>query len=479
MGRLAGLVLLAGVLAAPAQAALPRCAAAWGEAEAWQPGEDYAAFRARLPRSTCRKRWTLLMFMAGDAEDLVAPMDANLQALRDAGASTEELDVVVLRDDLGPTGLRRLHVFPAGLAEAGGFADESRPPEELLRRFLHWGVTEYPAEHYLVVLAGHGLGWRPGLADVPEEARRFDLRSRWGGFGYDVTDGTVMDTPALRRALESVVDGPLQGRPFDVLLSDACLMQSLEVLAELADVARYIGGSEQVQPYRGLPYKGILKRLRQPPTDPVDGCPEQDGPCRVAHTTATIQLEALERGDAAEQDLAERFTYALVDTSALRLRVLPALADFADAAAALIEQAPDRSFGLATVLADTPGFLGGTRDLGAWLTRVEGVERPGLGGPHAALHAAARAVRYALDLAVVDRAFGKVYRRDATGKYAGMQGVAVWLPLDQADRDRRLAFFLGSRLHRTLGVAPGQRAGRWSRLLSLVYEPPVPGTCAP
>ena len=51
--------------------------------------------------------------------------------------------------------------------------------------------------------------------------------------------------------------------------------------------------------------------------------------------------------------------------------------------------------------------------------------------------------------------------------------------LDQADRDRRLAFFLGSRLHRTLGVAPGQRAGRWSRLLSLVYEPPVPGTCAP
>ncbi|MEZ4471830.1 MAG: clostripain-related cysteine peptidase [bacterium] len=479
MARVALALALLALAATPA-AALPTCAAAWGGPEAWSPGQDYAAFRVEKPRAGCRKRWTVLLYLAGDAEDLVAPMDANIQALRDAGGSTADLDVVVLRDELGPTGLKRLHVFADGLAEAGGFADESRPPEELLRRFLQWGVAEYPADHYMVVLAGHGLGWRPTLPDLPAEAARFDLRSKWGGFGFDATDGTVLDTPALRRALESVVDGPLGGRPLDVLLSDACLMQSLEVLTELADVARYVGGSEQVQPYRGLPYAGILKRLRRPPTDPVDGCADGDSPCRLARTVASEQLQTLERDASVEAEIRARFTYSVVDTSALRLRVLPALADFADAASALIVQAPESSFGFATVLADTPGFLGGTRDLGAWLARVEGIEPARRGGAHAALHAAARAAHYALDTAVVDRGLGKAYRADARGEYVGMLGVALWLPVDQADRDRRLPFFAGSRLHRTLGVASGEREGRWPRLLSLIYEPPVPAeSCAP
>ena len=454
------------------------CVDTWAEPEAFAPGDDYAALRQSHPRAPCTKRWTALLYLAGDAQDLVAPMQANLAALQTAGGSTADLDVVVLHDDLGPSGLKRLHIYAGGAAEIGGdpsFTDETRPPEEILRRFLAWGVTEYPAEHTLVVLAGHGLGWRPTLPTAPAEAQQFDLKSKWGGFGFDASNGTVLDTPALRRALEAVVEGPRQGRPFDVVLSDACLMQSLEVATELADTTRYLGGSAQVQPYVGLPYASLLRRLRRPPTDPVDGCADGDGPCRVARQTATLHQQALERSASVEAVVKAQHTYAVLDTAQLRLRLLPALATFADALADLIERHPETSIDVGVVLGETPGFLGGTRDLGAFLNRIEQIHTALRGGAFATVNTAARDARLALDTTVLNHALGSTYRSE--DRYAGMKGLAVWLPMDEPDSQRRLDFFLQSRLHRTLGPAPGQTRGRWQRLLDLTFRPPVPAEC--
>src|SRR5205823_4360611 len=60
-----------------------------------------------------------------------------------------------------------------------------------------------------------------------------------------------------------VLDGVRRriGRPVDVLLSDACLMQTVEVAAELAGTARFSVGSSQVQGYLGLPYRRVVQRL--------------------------------------------------------------------------------------------------------------------------------------------------------------------------------------------------------------------------
>lgn len=474
---LAGLLGLGAFLAPRPGAAAPVCAEAWGRPEVYAADQDYAALRAAFPRTGCRKRWTALIWLAGDSEDLVAPMRANLAALAAGGGSTADLDVVVLHDDFGPGGLKRLHIFGGATAEVGGFADESAPPEDLLRRFLTWGVAEYPADHYLVVLAGHGLGWRPILPEVPPDARQFDLQSRWGGFGFDATDGTVLDLPTLRRTLEGVVDGPLQGRPFDVVLSDACLMQSMEVATELADVARYLGGSEQVQPYAGLPYGPLLKRMRRPPTDPVDGCTEGDSPCRLAHQAAALQQQALDRDPTAEGPTRDQYTYAVVDTAELRLRLVPALATLADRVAEQIERAPEASIDFGVVLSESPGFLGGTRDLGVVLERIQQINPPGRGGPSGAVLTAARDAALALDTTVVDHAFGRAYRSEP--RYLGMRGLAIWLPINEADRDRRLEFFLQSRLHRTLGRAPGQAQQRWARMLALTFAPPLPGNQCP
>jgi hypothetical protein len=112
--------------------------------------------------------------------------------------------------------------------------DETLPPGESLRRFLAWGVASYPSSHYLVIVWGHGFGWHPARGRDSGSGLS-DRRLLTGGIAWDQSQGTVLDIPSLRAALDSVSREHLGGRPFDVYASDACLMQSLEVATELAD----------------------------------------------------------------------------------------------------------------------------------------------------------------------------------------------------------------------------------------------------
>lgn len=460
---LATLLLLGGV----AEAA-PRCADAWTEWQAYTSSDDYPQYRARFPREGCVKEWTVLVWLAGDAADLVEPMRANLAALMDGGGSDPRVDVLVHQDRHGPDNQHWMHVFATNAAGVAT-SNEATPPGRSLQAFLEWGVTHHPAERYMVILGGHGLGWRPILTTPPADAQAFDLKSTWGGFGFDATQKTVLDTPSLRASLASVVDRQLGGRPFDVLLTDACLMQSLEVLVELADVARYIGGSAQVQPYVGLPYTDLLKQLRR--RGAATGC--ADAACTVAHRLPAMQARALRRNPAVEPAIRDQYTYSVVDTTALRLTLLPALAELIDVAIDGIERAPETATEWAALLTELPGFLGGFRDLGVLTERALALAPPGAGRMARALNGAARSLRYALETTVVGRSLGASYTRDTHGRYAGMRGLSLWLPIDAADTKRRWPFFAGSRLHRTLGHAPGTTVPRLRHLIDRVQAPPM------
>lgn len=101
-----------------------------------------------------------------------------------------------------------------------GKADMSNP--EILKDFLKWGMKNYPAKHYMVVLAGHGSGFLGSLPDykskkhmgIKETAKVFDEVKKETGV-----------------------------KP-DVLVMDACLMAQAEVVHELKDAAEYYVASE-------------------------------------------------------------------------------------------------------------------------------------------------------------------------------------------------------------------------------------------
>jgi hypothetical protein len=454
----------------------PRCTEAWSrvppaartydfdkDAKRTKRGnEGYGRFADRLPRRGCTKSWTVLVYMAADADDLGAPALRDLAAIEDPAAragSTEIADVIVQLDRKAPDGLLRLHMFRAPSAEAGAIRspivealpEETGRPEESLSRFLEWGIDRYPSDRYAVVVWGHGLGWRPEGAATP---LRYDRAGTTGGVAFDETQGTALDTPSLARALRTASNARLGGRPFDLYASDACLMQSIEVAAELSGVARFVVGSEQIEEdYLGLPYGSWLPAINgAAPLAETTRCDASDVACRAAAALPLAQRSEVDRSAAPSAG----FTLSSVHERALTTDLVPAMRELGAALDAYMREDDLRRIGLLVLLGDdrgptrgTPAFRGGTRDLGVLLGRLE---QSALRQPHAtpspahdALLAAVRDTRAALGKAVIAAALGERYR--AVG-FEGMAGLSVWLPRDADEHRRRARFFAPSLLDR-------------------------------
>ena len=468
-----GALILGGC--APPAGPPPRCAEAWREVPAprrtydfstdeertERGNEGYTRFADRLPRRGCVKAWTVLVYMAADADDLGAPALRDLRSIEDASAgaaSTEEADVIVEIDRKEPPGLLRMHLFRAPSPSPLGarspiveaLPEPEAKPEEALGRFLAWGMERYPAERYAVIVWGHGLGYRPRGAPPA----RWDRAGTSGGIAFDESQGTVIDTDGLRDALTSASRAHHGGKPIDLYASDACLMQSIEVAGELASAARYVIGSEQIEEdYVGLPYRTWLPmlngtaRLASSPR-----CERGDVACDAAAAIAPAMRDELARTGAAAPGL----TLSALDEATVRSDLVPSLRALGAAIEVYLGEDDLRRIALSVLLGaergptrGTPSFRGGTRDVGVLLERLEAaVKRQARTPPSAAevaLLAAVASARGALGRAVITSAFGA---RFAAPGHEGMAGVSLWLPRDADEMRARAGFFAPSVLHR-------------------------------
>jgi len=117
-----------------------------------------------------------------------------------------------------------------------------------LNDFMDWGFRKYPAERKMVVIWSHGDSWFK------------DASSKW------------ICPDASSEALMSVANGDLftafSGIPkLDILLFDACSMQSVEVLYEVRQYADYVVGSEDLVPANGFPYHEMIPLFALPIAD--------------------------------------------------------------------------------------------------------------------------------------------------------------------------------------------------------------------
>jgi Clostripain family len=107
-------------------------------------------------------KWTVLIYFAAD-NDLDEEALANLKMMKKAG-STEEVKIVAQLDSRG-----RGSTFRFLLQDERSSLDEDVVGEPLpevntgdpreLTDFIKWGMKEYPAQHTMLVLWGHGRGW--------------------------------------------------------------------------------------------------------------------------------------------------------------------------------------------------------------------------------------------------------------------------------------------------------------------------------
>ena len=142
--------------------------------------------------------------------------------------------------------------------------DELMSDPETLKAFINYGVENYPAEKYDLILWDHGGGPTSGFAvDEHEVVENEYLDSR-----------TLMSFPKIIDALSDnkVVDTDSDGEPdakFDFVDFDACLMNSVELDLALADFMDYYIASPETEPGYGQYYTGWLDELGDPTKDDI------------------------------------------------------------------------------------------------------------------------------------------------------------------------------------------------------------------
>ena len=220
-------------------------------------------------------KWTFMVYVDGDNNLEDAAIDDFLE-MAEVG-SNENLNIVVQMDRIDDfdntydnwTGTRRFRIdngsVPSDLPmEDLNEANMGDP--DVLQDFVEWGITNFPAEHYALVIWNHGGGWRLMRERLSEQAT---LRASSGepdgsvarAVSWDDTDGDVLYMHEVQQALASARGRNNTHVKLDIIGFDACLMGMIEVGYELLQNALFMVGSEESETNDGWPYNDILEEL--------------------------------------------------------------------------------------------------------------------------------------------------------------------------------------------------------------------------
>jgi Clostripain family len=241
-----------------------------------------------MATTTAKKSWTVMVYMAGD-NSLDPEGVQDLKEMKQVG-STDKLNIIAEFDRAAGHVARRYYLRKGGIVTSDvvaslGAVNTGDP--KFLSDFIRWGIANYPADHYLLVLWNHGQGWDD--TDIFANDRHRSLRrlatgrSRHALFHTPVrrllkkaTDDhearailidddakDFLDNQEMKKVLSDTAK--LLGRKLDILGMDACLMSMAEVGYQMSDSTDYTVGSEQTEPGEGWPYNTILSALAKNP----------------------------------------------------------------------------------------------------------------------------------------------------------------------------------------------------------------------
>jgi hypothetical protein len=191
--------------------------------------------------------WTIFVYLSGD-NDLEDMVSKNRGLLKSIG-STDDVNIIALTDEKGENNTKLSYIELRSTNETSlkeldpGYADELNMGDNVtLENFAIWSMDNYPADRYVLILWGHGEGWK--------------------GVAQDRGDYLTMQE--LDTALGRIVDHN-DGKKLDIIGFDACGMGMLEVFYQVKDYADIAIASEKDIPEHGWPYYHFLKPLTEDP----------------------------------------------------------------------------------------------------------------------------------------------------------------------------------------------------------------------
>ena len=149
---------------------------------------------------------------------------------------------------------------------------------QTLADFIAFGVAEYPADSYGLILWNHGAGSIKGVC--------FDAN-----FG---NDGLTL--PEMKEALASTQSKI--GKKIEFIGFDACLMATYDVACVLEPYANYMIASEELEPSSGWDYKTLISRLGADSfySDVLNAYAEKQS-SKATYTLSAIDLSKMVRAD--------------------------------------------------------------------------------------------------------------------------------------------------------------------------------------
>ncbi len=239
--------------------------------------------------------WTVMAYMVGDYNNLDNNGFADLKEMKNVGSSPEVAVIAQFSRGVKNRPTKR-YVLTKGASDSAladdvvaqlGRIQPSSP--DVLADFIRWGIDNFPARHYLLIMWGHGNGAddeRMPASSHPfhhaedsllaqanqtraslQIASRNQDDSRGIALGYALVEGQTVDFLDSRRFKKALADVTQQaGRKIDILGMDACLMSGIEVCYQVRDSVRFTVAPEGFGPLDGWPYQKILAELVSTPS---------------------------------------------------------------------------------------------------------------------------------------------------------------------------------------------------------------------
>ena len=242
-----------------------------------------------MATTSTKKAWTVMVYMAGD-NSLDPDGVKDLKEMKKVG-STEQLNIVAQFDRAAGHVARRYYLRKGGIVTSDAVASlgtVNTGDPKCLSDFIQWGIKNYPADHYMLVLWNHGQGWddtdiyaddrhrairRLATGSIRHSLFHTSARNALEKAGNDPMARAILlddnakdflDNLEMKKVLASTAK--LLKRKLDVFGMDACLMSMAEVGYQVRASADFTVGSEQTEPGEGWPYDAILAALAKTPT---------------------------------------------------------------------------------------------------------------------------------------------------------------------------------------------------------------------
>ena len=244
--------------------------------------------------SKVERIWTILIYMAGDnnlSEECVYALTEAKEAL------TNEFDKLAVLAQFDPSGVRtetrrfllrsRTKTLTEDAEIVGWKARETDTGEPLnLLEFIRWGIGQFPARYFMVILLGHGG------SNIDDD---FLLR--------DENPANSLNILELRYIFEQL---EADQRMIHILGMDTCLMSMAELCFELNRASvKYLVGSEGFSPNTGWPYKEILGALKDQIRTNPDGATPEWLSKRILEDYNTFYRPYINGGIAVDQSILE------------------------------------------------------------------------------------------------------------------------------------------------------------------------------